>query len=223
MYQKYYMPNNIYEDNEDYNNDLDYDASNDSEDSDDESNISIVSQSFNENEKSNTTNSSLDTSKYTYERKLLQTSAMTRRAISNESFIFSEKQSSHLLPVLSTLQRKLENLNKSDLIDCHSLVEAIQQGLNKRFLTIFETKELIIAACLHPKFKLNWLTGEKRKRAENYLEDLLGIRSTENSSKAGKSDDHDDFFIFEQKTVQNESEQEELQRSTKQCICRKNV
>ncbi|XP_070166006.1 uncharacterized protein [Polyergus mexicanus] len=149
----------------------------------------------------------------------MKTSAMTRRAISNESFIFSEKQSSHLLPVLSTLQRKLENLNKSDLIDCHSLVEAIQQGLNKRFLTIFETKELIIAACLHPKFKLNWLTGEKRKRAENYLEDLLGIRSTENSSKAGKSDDHDDFFIFEQKTVQNESEQEELQRFLKSNNC----
>lgn len=38
----------------------------------------------------------------------------------------------YLLPVLSTLQRKLENLNKSDLIDCHSLVEAIQQGLNRR-------------------------------------------------------------------------------------------
>lgn len=59
------ISDNIYKDNEDYNNDPDYDASNDSEGSDDESNISIVSQSFNENEKSNTTNSSLDTSKYT--------------------------------------------------------------------------------------------------------------------------------------------------------------
>lgn len=57
---------NIYEDSEDYNNDPDYDVSNDS---DNESNTSIVSQNFNKNEKSNTTNSSLDTSKYTYEGK----------------------------------------------------------------------------------------------------------------------------------------------------------
>ncbi|XP_029167142.1 transcription factor stalky-like [Nylanderia fulva] len=51
---------NIYEDSEDYNNDPDYDVSNDS---DDESNISI-SESFDKNEKSNTTNDSLNTSKY---------------------------------------------------------------------------------------------------------------------------------------------------------------
>lgn len=37
----------------------------------------------------------------------------------------------YVLPVLSILQQKLENLNKSNFIDCHSLVKAIQQGLNK--------------------------------------------------------------------------------------------
>lgn len=47
----------------------------------------------------------------------------------------------------------------------------------------------------------------------------MGIRSTENSPKSGKSDDHDDFFIFEQKTVQNESEEEELQRFLKSNNC----
>jgi len=63
---------------------------------------------------------------------------------------------------------------------------------------------------------LNWLTGEKRKLAESYLEDLLGIRSTENSPKAEKCNDHEDFFIFEQQRMaQNESEEEELQRFLK--------
>lgn len=56
---------------------------------------------------------------------------------------------------------------------------------------------MIIATCLHPKFKLNWLAGEKRKCAESYLENLLGIRSTENSPKAQQKSDHDDFFSFE--------------------------
>ena len=57
------------EDSEDEdNNDPDYDVSNESESSDDESNASFASQNCNENE-NNTTNSSLDTSKNTYEGK----------------------------------------------------------------------------------------------------------------------------------------------------------
>lgn len=62
------------------------------------------------------------------------------------------------------------------------------------------------------------MTGEKRKLAENYLKDLLEIRSTENSPKAGKFDDHDDFFSFEQQRT-NESEEEELQRFLKSKNC----
>lgn len=79
---------------------------------------------------------------------------------------------------------------------------------------------MIIATCLHPKFKLNWITGNKRKLAKSYLEDLLGIRSIENSPKIENSDDHDDFFIFEhQRTTHNESEEEELQRFLKSKNC----
>lgn len=63
------IPEDIYEDSEDYNNDSDYNISNDSENSDDKSYNSIVSQSFNNYEKSNARNSSLDTSEHTYEGK----------------------------------------------------------------------------------------------------------------------------------------------------------
>lgn len=38
----------------------------------------------------------------------------------------------YLLPVLSTLQQKMKHINKDGLTYCHSLVEAIQIGLNKR-------------------------------------------------------------------------------------------
>lgn len=48
------------------------------------------------------------------------------------------------------------------------------------------------------------------------MEDLLGIRSIENSPKVEQSDDHDDFFFFEQQgTAHDESEEEELQRFLK--------
>lgn len=66
------------------------------------------------------------------------------------------------------------------------------------------------------------MTGEKKKLAENYLEDLLGIKSTKNSPKAEKNDnaEDDEFFIFEQQeTAKNESKEEELHRflNSKNC------
>ncbi|XP_067208348.1 uncharacterized protein [Linepithema humile] len=126
----------------------------------------------------------------------------------------------YLLLVLKTLQEKLEKLNKNGFTNCQSLITAIQQGLNKRFFTIFEKKELIIASCLHPKFKLNWINGEERKLAKNYLEDLLGIRSNESSQNLDENlDDHDDFLAFNQQTKEVESAQEELHRFLKSNNC----
>lgn len=76
---------------------------------------------------------------------------------------------------------------------------------------------MIIASCLHPKFKTNWLSGEEKKVAESYLEDLLGIRSSNNSPNL-PDDDHDDFFNFYQESTP-ESEEEELQRFLKSKNC----
>lgn len=39
----------------------------------------------------------------------------------------------YLLPVLNTLEEKLEKLKIERLIECHSLLIAIQQGLHKRY------------------------------------------------------------------------------------------
>lgn len=38
----------------------------------------------------------------------------------------------YLLPVLNTLQQKLEKLSKQELTYCQSLVIAIEEGLNNR-------------------------------------------------------------------------------------------
>jgi|GEM_PF-6022451 len=76
---------------------------------------------------------------------------------------------------------------------------------------MFERKDLLIASCLHPKFKLNWLTGERRKYAESCLQHLFGIQSKDNSpDMKDTTDEHDDFFEFHRQS--NESIEEELQR-----------
>jgi len=54
---------------------------------------------------------------------------------------------------------------------------------------------------LHPKFKLNWLKGKRIKLAKNYLEELLGISSTESSPNIKEEhNDQDDFFYFNSQT-----------------------
>ncbi|XP_039309955.1 uncharacterized protein LOC113006114 [Solenopsis invicta] len=120
----------------------------------------------------------------------------------------------YLLPVLQTLQERLEKFDKSGFIHCQSLITAIQEGLNKRFSTLFEKKELIVASCLHPKFKLNWLHGERKKMAKGYLEDLLGVNSSDDSSP-NITEDNDDFFDFNKQVKEVESLQEELYRFLK--------
>lgn len=71
-------------------------------------------------------------------------------------------------------------------------------------------KELIIAACIHPKFKLNLLIGDKKKLAQTYLEDVLGIKCNGNSPiNDEKFDTHDDFFTFPE--INYSSKEEKLQ------------
>lgn len=75
-----------------------------------------------------------------------------------------------------------------------------------------------MASCLHPKFKLNWLIGEKKKIAENYLEELLGIQPDEIIPNLDKTDDNQDNF-FEFHEQMDESNEEELQRYLKSKSC----
>ena len=70
-----------------------------------------------------------------------------------------------------------------------------------RFDTMFEKRELIIASCLHLKFKLNWLNRNDRK-IEHYL-DLLGIHS--NESSVNYDNDIEDFFMFNKQMISTES------------------
>lgn len=77
---------------------------------------------------------------------------------------------------------------------------------------MYQKKELIIAACLHPKFKLNWLTGNEKTLAASNLEELFGIRSNESSPDNIQPDLDDDFFNFRR---EKHSAEEELQQFLK--------
>ena len=63
-----------------------------------------------------------------------------------------------LLPTLAVTLKRLKVL-KSDgsLMICSYLIEVLQKSLNQRFFFYFEDMDCIIAAAIHPHFKLEWL------------------------------------------------------------------
>lgn len=70
-------------------------------------------------------------------------------------------------------------------------------------------KELVIAACLIPRFKLNWLEGNKKLKAELFLktefscsENDLYLSDPDGSSN-GDSDSNNDFFCLPKQIYSN--------------------
>ncbi|XP_061445774.1 uncharacterized protein LOC133366559 [Rhineura floridana] len=116
----------------------------------------------------------------------------------------------YLLPTLCNLDRKLEGLeNKPERYTyCFQLLRGVRKALRKRFAAIWEDKRLLLAACLHPRFKLDWLescqatthtnkyTMEALLKAEIKM-GVLNEDSDQSSDKDQEGDDlEDDFFNF---------------------------
>ncbi|XP_061471505.1 uncharacterized protein LOC133379722 [Rhineura floridana] len=116
----------------------------------------------------------------------------------------------YLLPTLCNLDRKLEGLeNKPESYTyCFQLLRGVREALRKRFAAIWEDKRLLLAACLHPRFKLDWLescqatthtnkyTMEALLKAEIKM-GVLNEDSDQSSDKDQEGDDlEDDFFNF---------------------------
>lgn len=70
-------------------------------------------------------------------------------------------------------------------------------------------KELVIAACLIPRFKLNWLEGNKKLNAELFLKTEFSCSENEisdsNSDNDSDSDSNKDFFCLPKKLYSNKT------------------
>ncbi|XP_029158334.1 uncharacterized protein LOC114945545 [Nylanderia fulva] len=156
---------NIYEDSEDYNNDPDYDVSNDS---DDESNISIF-ESFDKNEKSNTTNDSLNTSKYEEKANCDDTNLIVLKSQEkgqNKKYFckYCKKLQTKFARHLETVHKNEEEVKKFILLpkgnsERKAIIETIRKESNFIYNTSsqFNTGELIVSR--RPS-KINKLASE---------------------------------------------------------------
>lgn len=64
-----------------------------------------------------------------------------------------------LLPTITTLTTKLEK-SRPSLRVCKPLVDALLEGLRKRFESMMSEPELIAAAILVPRFKTSWTSND---------------------------------------------------------------
>ncbi|KAI9552679.1 hypothetical protein GHT06_020556 [Daphnia sinensis] len=119
----------------------------------------------------------------------------------------TQVSSGYLLPTIVVIRRRLAELalKEPPLAICKPLVEALQEGLSKRFDRFFKLEYFQLAAVLHPKFKLNWLDyqDEKDLKLKNQIitriETKLKAIDAEKSSCLNKSvspEDERDFFTL---------------------------
>uniref|UniRef100_A0A3Q3AB51 Uncharacterized LOC108248749 n=1 Tax=Kryptolebias marmoratus TaxID=37003 RepID=A0A3Q3AB51_KRYMA len=99
-----------------------------------------------------------------------------------------------LLPTLHQLQDKLKKLVSSCKV-CAPLIDALQDGIQKRFAEIMKEPELIAAAILLPKFKTNCTTDENiLKSGLDYIKDHLDTNADDDNSTNSSNSDEEDFF-----------------------------
>ncbi|XP_070815808.1 uncharacterized protein [Chaetodon trifascialis] len=101
-----------------------------------------------------------------------------------------------LLPTINILISKLDK-TRASLRFCKLLIDALQDGLKKRFGKMMSDSELVAAAILHPKFKKSWTADEEvLKLGLSYIKEHLPdhdeppLRQTDSSS----SSDEEDLF-----------------------------
>ncbi|XP_056464754.1 uncharacterized protein LOC130404153 [Gadus chalcogrammus] len=115
-----------------------------------------------------------------------------------------------LLPTITTLTTKLEK-SRPSLRFCKPLVDALLEGLRKRFESMMSEPELIAAAILVPRFKTSWTSNDTvLQLGLSYIKTHLpehdeGLRSPDTTAS---SSEDDDFFSNVKPTHSNEISQQ---------------
>ncbi|KAJ7303285.1 hypothetical protein JRQ81_012225 [Phrynocephalus forsythii] len=105
----------------------------------------------------------------------------------------------YLLPTLYSLDRKLQRLeNKPEpYAYCLPVLRGLRSALRKRFDSVWEDKDLLLAACLHPFFKLDWLEkAEHRSKMEAWLKAELQEAVGKDSEEVLEEEQESDSDLY---------------------------
>nr|XP_020634101.1 uncharacterized protein LOC110070727 isoform X1 [Pogona vitticeps]XP_020634104.1 uncharacterized protein LOC110070727 isoform X1 [Pogona vitticeps] len=131
----------------------------------------------------------------------------------------------YLLPTLYSLDRKLQRLEDrpEPYTYCLPLLKGLREALRNRFAPIWEDKKLLLASCLHPLFKLDWLPSDTSETNRSALEALmkaeikaLNMEDKDQPSEKEQEDDSDqDFFFDVTEPTRRSAAEEEISRYLK--------
>ncbi|KAJ8358396.1 hypothetical protein AAFF_G00010350 [Aldrovandia affinis] len=109
-----------------------------------------------------------------------------------------------LLPTIYQLEVKLKRMATANKVKvCLPLVQAIQQGIQKRFGEMMQDPELIATSILLPKFKTSWTDNpDIIQRGLDYIKAHLHTMAEEEAEPQRVSSDDDDFFSFKPRKSQ---------------------
>jgi hypothetical protein len=107
-----------------------------------------------------------------------------------------------LLPILANVVMILKESQNKSLLFCRPLVDALMDGMNKRFSPLLDDTECQLAAAFHPQFGLFWLEQydpERVWRVRNAMERAVeeGLQDSAESGGGDVSSDEkemDNFF-----------------------------
>lgn len=85
-----------------------------------------------------------------------------------------------LVPTISILLEKMDQMtHETNLHHCNPLVDAIINGVKKRFAYIFQDARLLIASASHPMFRLTYITSEKKSEVVSQLKKEVNLLQTQ--------------------------------------------
>jgi len=93
----------------------------------------------------------------------------------------------YLPPTLSILREKLVQ-KQATAVACRPIITALLNGINKRFAAVYDNKEAIAAAILHPKFRKTWTNNQRLiDTGIQYIRGLLTGTSSASAAAASGS------------------------------------
>jgi len=121
--------------------------------------------------------------------------AQTLNSLQSETKMFM----GYLLPTIMILKDKLQHKCTSAVV-CKPLINALNSGIDRRFVDVFNDREVIAAAILHPKFRKTGAHNQAMiESGVQHIRYLLTSTSTATATSASatassSASDDDDFF-----------------------------
>ncbi|KAK3924247.1 Putative AC9 transposase [Frankliniella fusca] len=113
--------------------------------------------------------------------KMMEPLAHTLDLLQEDKFV----SAGYLLPAIHNLLARYRSMD--ELRYCQPLVETLMKAIRTRFSDYLWDKDLVIAACLVPMFRLDWIRGtvegpEKVHEARDWLEEAMADLASRNEA-----------------------------------------